>query len=813
MKKVINLTILLLTTFAYSQTQEVSAPGINIIPPTPEVASLGKYIETPINEFTGIPKIQIPIYEINQNRINHSINLSYHAQGVKVEEIASRVGMGWTLNAGGVIHRQKRSTPDELPQYGYLKTTETVEEFLNLTIDPKVASDHLYLDVLFSDHNAHEKDMEPDLFIFSFGEYSGRFFFNQETKKPIFEEASPLKVEWMDYAYFKITTPDGIQYYFGENKERTSTTKQIKGGQYDAMDVWTIGSKYSSSPDETDPSVTNNPEYVATWYLKEIYDPISDQSITFDYEEYKLGKLYQRLSSSILVEETPVETVSSQHTLSDQESEEYVLTQINFNQGKIEFIKNTNERKDLSGSYALKWINIHSNDNLIKSYGFSHTEIESSNVVSSEKDLGSFYENLVGIKYRLFLTDIKEYGIDKINNTVLQNKFTEYTFEYSNPEDLPHRFSEAQDFWGFHNGVTRNKNLIPRELKLFWNGARTIGEANRMINETHAQDGVLTKITYPTGGATEYFYENNRVKKDVDPKPNYEGHFDPIYYNYQSTAYTFNHTNAEYNYNNGNPYYVANFTLDDFQTSSLNTTQLINFNYSNHNNYALADTNQEEPYWEAFIQKFDEQTNSWFPFGSRVYNFNDAGENEVALTAGNYRIIVHWINETSGSWNPNIHGNADWSVLFNIYEKTDLSDQDYILAGGLRVKKIKTYDANGNAYLTDYSYDDAQGKATGNLVSLPYRLSGFNFYYYDTKYGGSNGGNLISKVEYVAGKSYSSDSSVPLATSQSSYVGYDKVTKIREGGDNGKTSYNFSFERNTLDMTTLHHYPKKWQEN
>ncbi|WP_025743808.1 RHS repeat domain-containing protein [Aquimarina pacifica] len=803
---------------AQDNEEENSEPKLpQIIPPSPEVASLGKYVETPVNEFTGIPKIQIPIYEINQHRINHSINLSYHAQGVKVEEIASRVGMGWTLNVGGMIHRQKRSAPDEIPIHGYLRTTETVADFLNIDINhSNPGSDNSlqasnFLQSLFHNDSAHEVDFEPDLFTFSFGGYSGKFFFDQETQQAVFEETSPLKVEWIDFEYFKITTPDGLQYYFGENKARTSSTKQIKGGPNDVLDVWTTGI-YGGSADETSISVNNNHEYVATWYLKEIYDPISDKSISFDYEEYNLGRLKQRLSSSVVLARKPYGTeVSYEHTLSEQYSEEYVLNQINFSNGRIEFIKDPVERLDLSGSHRLQQINIYSDHKIVKSFGLNHDMIQSTNSGSGNEDLYNFYSGINDRTYRLFLSSLKEYGVDKVNNAILYNEYKQYDFEYSNPDRLPHRFSSAQDFWGFHNNAHGNKNLLPRDLKLFMQGLQEIGEADRMINQDHSKDGVLTKITYPTGGYAEYIYENNRAKKDVNARLYYEGYYDPIYYDYETTQYDFDQGNAsDYFSNNGHPYYASYFTLDDFASSGLGDNQLISFNYNNYNNYDQYDSSQEEPYWETFIQKYDESTNTWPNFSNREYNFNDSGNNEIALGSGQYRIVINWIGDagTHGTYNSNYHGPDDWRVNFDVLSQTEFSNENYILAGGLRVKEIITNDLAGNIDTTKYLYKYENDDTTGNLVSLPYRFSGFNFYYYQTvMYSPHNQGSFPQHYEYYSGKKYSSDSSIALATTQSSYTGYDKVIKLRGLGEVGKTEYNFSFVRNSLDMDVLHSYP------
>jgi hypothetical protein len=77
----------------------------NVIPPSPDAAALGKFVEVPVSYYTGIPQISIPIYTIQTGNIQLPISISYHAGGVKVEDVASRVGLGWALNAGGVISR------------------------------------------------------------------------------------------------------------------------------------------------------------------------------------------------------------------------------------------------------------------------------------------------------------------------------------------------------------------------------------------------------------------------------------------------------------------------------------------------------------------------------------------------------------------------------------------------------------------------------------------------------------------------------------------------------------------------------------
>jgi hypothetical protein len=98
---------------------------VSIVSPT--AAALGKFGDIPVNNHTGIPQISLPIYTIKEGPLSLPIALSYHAGGLKVLETASWVGMGWALNAGGVISRSVNGAPDErltsnVPDqyYGYL---------------------------------------------------------------------------------------------------------------------------------------------------------------------------------------------------------------------------------------------------------------------------------------------------------------------------------------------------------------------------------------------------------------------------------------------------------------------------------------------------------------------------------------------------------------------------------------------------------------------------------------------------------------------------------------------------------------------
>src|SRR5579859_4591507 len=83
----------------------------NVSIASPTAASLGKYGDIPVSYNTGVPNISIPIYTVQSGGLKLPIGLSYHASGLKVQENASWVGAGWSLNAGGVITRTVVGAP------------------------------------------------------------------------------------------------------------------------------------------------------------------------------------------------------------------------------------------------------------------------------------------------------------------------------------------------------------------------------------------------------------------------------------------------------------------------------------------------------------------------------------------------------------------------------------------------------------------------------------------------------------------------------------------------------------------------------
>ncbi|MEN1785192.1 MAG: hypothetical protein AAGF77_08645 [Bacteroidota bacterium] len=83
------------------------------LPPSPTASALGKYVDNPVSLYTGTPNISIPLYEVTLKNFTLPISLNYNPQDVQVATVPSNVGLGWSLNAGGVITRVVRDWHDD----------------------------------------------------------------------------------------------------------------------------------------------------------------------------------------------------------------------------------------------------------------------------------------------------------------------------------------------------------------------------------------------------------------------------------------------------------------------------------------------------------------------------------------------------------------------------------------------------------------------------------------------------------------------------------------------------------------------------
>lgn len=203
-----------------------------ILPPSPNAAELGRVGNIPIDYSTGAINYNIPMLSITSGKLKLDVNLRYSAGGIKVDQIASRAGLGWVLEAGGVINRTVYGDPDEKSLY--------VNAPANLNANTQEVRDFLER----VSRNKDGYDTQPDIFSFNFAGHAGKFILNPADKSQvIFISRSNLKVVtnfnhiqgngWT----LKVIDPNGVSYYFGgtvaTEKSRNSNSGSNCGRTYD----------------------------------------------------------------------------------------------------------------------------------------------------------------------------------------------------------------------------------------------------------------------------------------------------------------------------------------------------------------------------------------------------------------------------------------------------------------------------------------------------------------------------------------------------------------------------------------------------
>lgn len=446
---------------------------------SPEVQSLTRYGQIPVNLHTGTADINIPLFEADIHGIKFDISASYNTSGIKVDDIASCLGLGWVLNIGGVISRSVNGIADETKQQGWLNHTLTQRE---LTYD-------YYRRDMYNTTHALAIDCAADDFTFNFFGHKGSFVFNSDGT-PYQLPFSNLKIEFVDQDYFRITDEHGNVFTF---KDKESTI------------------------------LNSNGKTVATsaWYLSEVKLANNRGTISFSYID---GASYEDrfpIYSSTIVKQIKVSGDYTRYTRfvngisGTQISYRYVQTstkwlkEVRFLQGRLGRVildYDEESRKDFRGGKALRSLKVYnSSDSLakpIRDWRFAQRYD-----LCKEGRKGNLqYECDT---YRMFLVSMSDVA-DSANVETFSMTY--------DPTPLPCRKSFGKDLWGYYNGKYYQENSIyVRSLD-----SATVKKLNfpkdvynnRKGSEQHAKAGSLTSITYPTGGCTRIEYEAHRTPEE-----------------------------------------------------------------------------------------------------------------------------------------------------------------------------------------------------------------------------------------------------------------------------------------------------------
>jgi hypothetical protein len=203
------------------------------LPVSPNAAALGKFGEIPVSHYTGIPSIVVPLHTIETKQLKLDISLSYHAGGIRVEEEASWVGLGWALNAGGVITRSVRGLDDveqnnNKVSYPFATALMPSDANNDLSLPNQTAS--AYMQNVCGNPN-DQVDTQPDVFYYNFGGKSGKFVLAKHSPSDtqfrvrlLTQEKIRFEADIITNAQqWTATVEDGTKYIFAarENGEAT----------------------------------------------------------------------------------------------------------------------------------------------------------------------------------------------------------------------------------------------------------------------------------------------------------------------------------------------------------------------------------------------------------------------------------------------------------------------------------------------------------------------------------------------------------------------------------------------------------------
>lgn len=486
MKKITTFILLLLVIGnLYGQQTPPTPPqlmGLGIV--SPDVASLGKFGTIPVSYTTGIPQVTIPIYTIKINNIALPLSLDYHAGGVRVDEISSSVGIGWALNAGGVIARAMHGYPDEMSS-GYLNAPPLAQLYNNQPT---------YADFIYQNTEGLN-DVTPDVFTYTAGEANGRFIIKQADHSFIEFPLSNNRIENYNNVNYKITDAKGVGYIYEQ-------TEQTWFGDVNGVNLI--------------------PRYNSAWRLTKIVSSDKADTIFISYDtgtSSTHNKVYSHTIGTMpdcsSAGGSPGGTLINSDSYSPQlvQTTESYPKEIDWRGGKVIFT-NVADRTDHQLGKRLSTIEVYAktggNFNLIKrakliqSYFYYLPSGYSVPVDPGNESL-----------YRLRLDSVK--FIDVTGNLKPQV----YAMTYDNTPMAP-RESCGQDVWGFNNGQFSNQSLMPVQSVYFdpnQLGTKTyytFGNAKRDVDANYIKACSIQSITYPTGGKTVFTLEPHQFTTNVD---------------------------------------------------------------------------------------------------------------------------------------------------------------------------------------------------------------------------------------------------------------------------------------------------------
>lgn len=498
-----------------------------VIPPSFNAAALIKYCDHPVGQEYGIPEINFELAELTNDDIKIPVSLSYHSIGVKVEEEATWVGLGWYLNAGGFITRIIRGEND----FG-------ISEFDDLGNAKGYPFEHIK--PCFDDCNENENadfhkkvcageiDSDPDIFFYDILGVKGKFLLtpdhDPDSESIEIKIVTPKKMTARFYIkknYWKVTDEEGFQFTFSI-REITETFENYFDYKKDSHKLHFLN-EYNKA--------------TSSWYLTEIKSPKGATAI-FYYDTdpdgssgYTSNSAYHRMNindadvwdlhySSYCFPDA-IENIQIQ---AENQHNDIYLSSIKCGDYKIRFTKTVqthmvykknDESNEVKNKYRPETFAVLGPQKLDRiRVTKTGEEISRTNLY-----YGYFNDHIsdesAALFQRLRLDSMVTSG-DNSKNTV--------RFGYVREPGLPSKESHARDLWGYHNGEEDIHNITPSDFFNYSQPEKVLQDEREAKHYSldHIKGGVLNKINFDSQKTLEFVYDHQEFYSISDE---ISGHF------------------------------------------------------------------------------------------------------------------------------------------------------------------------------------------------------------------------------------------------------------------------------------------------
>lgn len=489
-----------------------------VTPPSFNAGSLIKFCDHPIGSKYGIPKIKYPIKTLINNDLYIPISLSYHSIGIKVEEEATWVGLGWRLNAGGIITRMIRGEND----FGVAEDFNTQKalgypfEHIKPCFDDCEENEN---DEFHQKVCAGEIDSDPDIFFFDILGTKGKFLMTPDH--------DPKK----EFIEINIVRPRKIQVRF-----------YIQGNYWTALD--SRGFKFTFSANEITNSFDNYYDYkleshklhflehfnqaTTSWYLTKIESP-KGATAQFIYDIAKDGKSSFASNSSshrMNINDGDVwdlhyssycfpPEIENVQIVSENQHRDVYLKSIVCGDYTVSF--NKSERENQTPLKIKKSSQADGKFLPAIPEGFGAQQLDQIVITRSGKTVNTsrffyshFNDELFGNAAYLY----KRLRLDSID-ILNEGKQKGYKFSYEEEIPLPSKESHARDLWGFYNGEEDLYNITPSDYYNYSQPEKLLQEEGKSKHYSleYIQAGILKKIDHGNGRTIEFTYDHQEFEE------------------------------------------------------------------------------------------------------------------------------------------------------------------------------------------------------------------------------------------------------------------------------------------------------------